>query len=553
VPVDPHRLDDLLFGEDPARRRFTQDSPILPDVWAAYNEAPGQRLDLLLTPHAPRPAAHLAHALRRRVADEGAARIAYTNTYVVAALTFDELVGAALPLSAWWRDHVASERDPARRDWLGELTQAVGDVAPSVADDGADEVAAAKPADDDAPEELAPGPLLFLVTLNRAAATTLRDSVKAVKADAAKRLFLPVCKTLRWAVIDGGVDATHPAFERRDANGEGPPGGPWSPTATGEPGTRVWRRYDFTRLRGVLAGDGLDLTKDTAQQLHRRLRRGQAVDWDLVADQVLVPPGEQHEALEEHGTHVAGILAGDWPDAPDGPLVGMCPDMEILDLRVISPTVADEFSILGALQFVRHLNARAERRVIHGVNLSFSLRHHVRNFACGRTPICEEVERLVGSGVVVVAAAGNDGWYPRRASDTSTGVYRQMSITDPGNAYGAITVGATHRSQPHVYGVSFFSSRGPTGDGRRKPDLVAPGEKITAPIPGHDAATRDGTSMAAPHVSGAAALLMARHEELVGDPAAIKRILCDTATDLGREPYHQGAGMLDVLRALQAH
>jgi hypothetical protein len=58
--------------------------------------------------------------------------------------------------------------------------------------------------------------------------------------------------------------------------------------------------------------------------------------------------------------------------------------------------------------------------------------------------------------------------------------------------------------------------------------------------------------MAAPHVSGAAALLMARHKELIGNPARVKRILCATATDLGRIREFQGAGMLDVLRALQS-
>jgi serine protease AprX len=122
-------------------------------------------------------------------------------------------------------------------------------------------------------------------------------------------------------------------------------------------------------------------------------------------------------------------------------------------------------------------------------------------------------------------------------------------------------VGATHRFWPHTYGISFFSSRGPTGDGRLKPDLVAPGEKIRAPVPapnsgkvkpGGDWGDLDGTSMAAPHVSGAAAMLMARYSEFIGQPRRIKRILCETATDLGRERSFQGHGMLDVLRAFQS-
>jgi subtilisin family serine protease len=154
--------------------------------------------------------------------------------------------------------------------------------------------------------------------------------------------------------------------------------------------------------------------------------------------------------------------------------------------------------------------------------------------------------------VVVVAAAGNRGYQRFETKEGLFENYAAFSITDPGNADDVITVGATHGNWPHTYGVSFFSSRGPTGDGRLKPDLVAPGERITAPVPHGAWRSESGTSMAAPHVSGAAAMLMARYPELAGNPRRIKRILCDSATDLGRERSFQGHGMLDVLRALQS-
>jgi len=127
-----------------------------------------------------------------------------------------------------------------------------------------------------------------------------------------------------------------------------------------------------------------------------------------------------------------------------------------------------------------------------------------------------------------------------------------VSITDPGNAEGVITVGATHKHEPHAYGISYFSSRGPTADGRMKPDLVAPGERIESTLPDDEKGPLDGTSQAAPHVSAAAAMLMARYPELNREPRRIKQILCDSATDLGRERAFQGHGLLDILRALQS-
>jgi subtilisin family serine protease len=247
---------------------------------------------------------------------------------------------------------------------------------------------------------------------------------------------------------------------------------------------------------------------------------------------------------------VAGVLGADWDDGPTT-LRGIAPTVRLYDFRVLGGDGGgDEFQVIAALQLIRFLNEQSGTRLIHGVNISLSLRHDLANYSCGWTPICEECDRLVRSGVVVVAAAGNSGF---EGGDFATGFgYNTVSITDPGNAEAVITVGSTHRSHPHRHGVSYFSSRGPTADGRRKPDLLAPGEDVDGPVPGGGLQAMHGTSQAAAHVSGAAAMLMARYRELRGRPERIKQILCSTATDLGRDAGFQGTGLLDVLRAMQS-
>ena len=178
---------------------------------------------------------------------------------------------------------------------------------------------------------------------------------------------------------------------------------------------------------------------------------------------------------------------------------GMCPDIQLYDFRVLGKDIKDwEFAIIASLQFIRYLNDRHSFITIHGANLSLSIPHDIRNFACGRTPICNECERLIESGVVVVTAAGNHGYKSYETKEGAYESYAAFSITDPGNADGVITVGATHRFWPHTYGVSFFSSRGPTGDGRLKPDLVAPGEKIRAPVTGNSQPEVSGMISMAP-------------------------------------------------------
>jgi serine protease AprX len=594
LSVERKELSYWLFNVA-GTRRYTQDSPVLPGVWYAFGENPQSKRDLLLTPHARSTAAQLVRALRESLTDPVSARLAYNETYVVVSVDFPELVRELLPLSEWWRrvwpprteqlgawvarhaqtiaeDLIQSperETEPSKAPYdLRWLVGVVGRIAlerepdpgappPAPESTSAADLrqlvsrASAMLSGLEPPNDSGPLPL-WSVNLNRTAQTALWKSRRSIKADAAERVFEPTCSHLRWAVIDSGVDATHPAFRRRDDKGH-LVAKPFPGTGSG---TRVVATYDFTKLRDLIARGGDEVTAD----INRRLDRGQDIDWDTIAPQLRV----EHESRKyvvpscDHGTHVAGIIGAHWrADEPDMPVLndlrGICPDIELYDLRVLDESGrGDEYAITAALQFVRHLNAHSDLQVIHGVNLSLSLTADVEHYAVGRTPVCDECERLVSNSVVVVVAAGNEGRSDYTSESGTTQGFRTVSITDPGNAETVITVGSTHRLEPHTYGVSYFSSRGPTGDGRAKPDVVAPGEKINSAVPGPGIQVKDGTSQAAPHVSGAAALLMARHEELLGQPARIKNILCSTATDLGREHYFQGTGLIDVLRAMQA-
>ena len=648
MTLERHLVEDVIYGWG-TTRRYTQDAPVLPDVWIAYAQDPGKPQDLLLKPvfeHAPGEIIpHLRKLLEYPPATgdarQAAATLTYNQSTIVLTATLEELVFRILPLTKWWndtfphgfKDPMAKPARAALHDDLIALNKdkrlevfpptmlsivlVVGLLAWAETADRDDIDALHR----DFNRDFKSGPgrdflsgniarlvdliakgwmnllggdwnesmtweqilankwpsaskakkgqaLIWSINLNRTAFLAIQRSTLSVKADAARLLFDIRCDEIAWAIIDAGIDGTHPAlFDwRRHSSGPDPN---WSKRQLLE-ASRVKETYNFARIRDLLSARPsrelpaeyqrtLDSQRRISRELKDRIVRGRQIDWELLAPILRVDHDDEYAApASAHGTHVAGILAADWrrskQDPPEDDLTGVCPDIKIYDLRVFDDDGnSDEFVILSALQFIRHLNANRDYFVVHGANLSLSLRHDVANYACGRTPICEEAERLVNAGVVVVAAAGNQG-YNRFVTERGQSFegYTSISITDPGNAEGVITVGATHRSEPHNYGVSYFSSRGPTGDGRSKPDLVAPGEKIYAPVPDKRLQPMDGTSMAAPHVSGAAALLMARHRELMKQPLRIKEILCSTATNLGRERYFQGHGMVDVLRALQS-
>ena len=646
--VDPRQL---LFGR-PDGNRFTQDSPVLPDVWIAFFKSPTERHDLLLTPFQPRgqmsrSPSRLAVELRKRLKkDPDPAltkqdhQIGINQTTVAVRVSFYELLRTVLPMSSWWSNRLKSkavqdllgaspikglkshadtvarllageESDLSRGAiedllWMvrvaGELALKLQGASSGKKDAKPSPKKKAKPkpgAKAESPDEGSieffrqridalvavydgfvdqddDQPLVHLVSSNRKASGSLFSSVKTIKADAARGLFNIDCSHITWAIVDSGIDATHPAFQDRTVN---------SKRRKWYEKTRVRATYDFTIIRYILSTDDFEIDESSLSpekrkqckqlrqklkknpelraRIQRRLSEGLDVDWSLILPFIEIPHDDAYKERiprYDHGTHVAGILGADWRPEEDPnrrlttPMTGVCPNINLLDIRILDDEGhGDEFSVMAALQFLRYLNSHKDHMVVHGANISLSIQHDVRNFACGRTPICDECERLVNSGLVVVAAAGNRGFNGEEYDmESSLSGFRTVTITDPGNADGVITVGSTHREEPHTYGVSYFSSRGPTGDGRIKPDLVAPGEKIDSTGPNFGLLRKDGTSMAAPHVSGAAALLMARHSEFIRQPRRVKDVLCRTATDLGRERYFQGAGMLDILRALQS-
>lgn len=362
----------------------------------------------------------------------------------------------------------------------------------------------------------------------------INKSISTVKADAAHASFSAFGEGIVWAVLDSGIDIKHPHF----------------------------RRYENLKLDDPLRHEDFTGT------------------------------GSATEDALGHGTHVAGIIAGAlttdrspkqktrairaftrYRDEQGAPQVnelpldsisGLAPKCKLVSMKVLDENgEGDVSSVLAAIARIQEINGYGRRLLIHGVNLSIGYDFDPEWFACGQSPLCVEVDRLTSSGVVVVAAAGNAG-YGLAQSDQEGCVHAalDMTIGDPGNATSAITVGSTHRDSPHIYGVSYFSSKGPTGDGRPKPDLVAPGEKIISCAAGRlreqyhagecDYIENSGTSMAAPHVSGVIAAFLSVRQEFKGQTEKVKQVLLSTATDLKRERYFQGYGLVDLMRAIQS-
>ncbi len=415
----------------------------------------------------------------------------------------------------------------------------------------------AQEARDQMAEDRQRGSVIYRIWEDTEINVTLTKSLTTVKADAAQRAFRAIGEDIVWAVMDSGIQGDHPHFKA--------PQSPFGPI------------------------DSLDVADPVEHTDFTPLNNGPLVD-EL-----------------GHGTHVAGIIAGYWEsgqaegelvvgtemrdEASDEPIrqrdklsriSGVAPRCRLVSLKVVADrTATGEVRqkagqgkvswVIRAIDRIQTWNQNGKRLLVHGVNMSLGYDFDPRWFACGHSPLCVEVNRLVKSGVSVVVSAGNAGYSAIiTASGKEEARYNDLSISDPGNADLAITVGSTHRDMPHLYGVSYFSSRGPTGDGRMKPDLVAPGERIVScaagveatkygPLQGADGnqipllyCEQTGTSMSAPHVSGAVAAFLSVRREFIGQPERVKEIFLTTTVDLRRERKFQGTGLLDIMKALQA-
>ena len=342
----------------------------------------------------------------------------------------------------------------------------------------------------------------------------IHQSSNTIQVRPANLGYNAVGSNIGWAVLDTGIRADHPHFQAYQ---------------------NIVRQWDCTQP-------------------------GQAVE----------VKGQESTALDNngHGTHVAGIIAGRYtfsqPGRPEVVFAGMAPETRLYGFKVLKDNGNGQDSyIIKALDCIAALNEEAGRLVIHGVNLSLGGAFDPSVYGCGHTPLCQELRRLWNQGVLVCLAAGNEGYALLQALEGKVPANMDLSIGDPANLDEAIAVGSIHKVNPHTFGISYFSSRGPTADGRRKPDVVAPGEQILSAYHAYNHTQPEqkrtiedlyvemsGTSMAAPHVAGLLAAFLSVRREFIGYPNQVKKILLENCTDLNRDVYIQGYGMPNLIKML---
>lgn len=232
-----------------------------------------------------------------------------------------------------------------------------------------------------------------------------------------------------------------------------------------------------------------------------------------------------------HGTHVAGILAGNGKSGR-GLYSGMAPEAQIFAVKVLNQRGGGK--IRDVINGIRYVLLKQKEMKIRIVNISIGTLPHKKD------PEDELflfwVERLWDAGLVVVTAAGNKG-------------PKEGSVTIPGNSRKVITVGADEELGKK------YSGCGPTGDCIKKPDLAVPGNRIYScnylyPVRSPYAyIPKTGTSMATPVVSGAAALVLQKYPDMCN--LELKYRLWNSCEKGRYYDQRQGHGNLHVEKFLE--
>ncbi len=232
-----------------------------------------------------------------------------------------------------------------------------------------------------------------------------------------------------------------------------------------------------------------------------------------------------------HGTHVAGVIAA------SGGMTGVAPGASLLAYKVLGPDGSGSVSnVIEAIDRSMDPNQDGDTSD-HANIISMSLGGPGQS----GDPVCTAVENAVNAGIVVVVAAGNDG--PAMGT-----------VASPGLAPDAITVGAVDNSGV----LASFSSRGTSPNLSIKPEICAPGVNINSTVPFSGAARSSptgyaimsGTSMATPHVSGAAALLLQEHPGWT--PMQVKSALVSGANRVNESVWAAGSGDLWIPAAINS-
>jgi serine protease AprX len=236
-----------------------------------------------------------------------------------------------------------------------------------------------------------------------------------------------------------------------------------------------------------------------------------------------------------HGTHVSGIIAGNGVSSR-GKYTGMAPEANIVAIKVLDREGSGNTSdVITALEWCVE-NQKTYN--IRAINLSIGA---TAQDSCREDPLCRVVETAWNKGMVVCAAAGNDG------PDSRT-------INTPGISPYTITVGnmddkGTEDIEDDL--ISDSSSRGPTIDNLMKPDLLAPGTNIMSLQAGRGYRSLSGTSMATPMVTGAVAQVYQKWPAL--KPNEVRRMLVNNARNLGFQSNNAGSRALKMDTLFEEH